>query len=374
MKKTKILNWTILTPLMVFLAIFLIASFFSIPSTSLSGASTYAFSDDLQITVRNSNYESLSPSDQTTTTLKFNNTEEENYSVLTYYWKDVKSFAVNFNLSSLQDRDRYSYSYSVSWTPAIINNGSADFTTEATLPRTLISQTAQNKSEIIDSFTFTIDNNFSDVANNYSASSVFAQSQETGSSSYDLHGGWGMYIFSFECENSYTSAIYQILPTPIDSIKAEPTINVSEQSSQEGMKSAYMFSLSEECQYLNRDYIVWKIEGTGRDGLEYVLTTNDITDSSTQHALINDEPYRNGPSFFFDTEKEGTWTAVCYIYDQDPTTSGAQPIYEIRSAQVTTSQGMSPNTIIWIVVGIAAAAAIIVGIVVGVSIKKERVY
>ena len=90
--------------------------------------------------------------------------------------------------------------------------------------------------------------------------------------------------------------------------------------------------------------------------------------------MINDEPYRNGPSFFFDTEKEGTWTAVCYIYDQDPTTSGAQPIYEIRSAQVTTSQGMSPNTIIWIVVGIAAAAAIIVGIVVGVSIKKERVY
>ena len=374
MKKTKILNWTILMILIVFLTIFLITSLFSIPSTNFSGASTYAYSSDLQITVRNLNNETLSPIEQSTTTLKYNNTEEENYSVLTFNWKDVKSFDINFNTSSLQERDNYNYNYSVSWTPAIINNGSADFTTESTLPRTIISKTAIEKSQIIDSFSFTIDNYATNNINNFNASTIFAQSQDNGSSSYDLHGGWGMYIFSFECEDSYTSAIFQILPTSVSSIQNEPIISISEQSSQEGMKSAYMFSLSEECQFLNRDYIVWKIEGTGRDGLEYVLTTSDITDDTTQHALIKDEPYRNGPSYFFDTEKEGTWTAVCYIYDQDPEATGAEPVYVVRSQQVTTSQGMSPNTIVWIVVGIAAAAAIIVGIVVGVSIKKERVY
>ncbi len=374
MKKTKILNWTILTTLMVVLMTFLITSLFALPSTNFSGASTYAYSSDLQITVRNLNNETLSPIEQGTTTLKYNNTEEENYSVLTFNWKDVKSFAIYFNIASLQNRDSYSYNYSVSWTPAIINNGSADFTTASTLPRTIISQTVNEKSQIIDNFTFTIDNYASTNVNNYSASSIFAQTQDGNSSAYDLHGGWGMYIFSFECEDSYTSAIFQILPTSVSSIQNEPIISISEQSSQEGMKSAYMFSLSEECQFLNRDYIVWKIEGTGRDGLEYVLTTSDITDDTTQHALIKDEPYRNGPSYFFDTEKEGTWTAVCYIYDQDPEATGAEPVYVVRSQQVTTSQGMSPNTIIWIVVGIAAAAAIIVGIVVGVSIKKERVY
>lgn len=374
MKKTKILNWSIWASLIIFLTMFLISCLFTIPSTNFSGASTYAYSSDLQITVRNLNNETLSPIEQSTTTLKYNNTEEENYSVLTFNWKDVKSFDINFNTSSLQERDNYNYNYSVSWTPAIINNGSADFTTESTLPRTIISKTAIEKSQIIDSFSFTIDNYATNNINNFNASTIFAQSQDNGSSSYDLHGGWGMYIFSFECEDSYTSAIFQILPTSVNSIQNEPVINISEQSSQEGMKSAYMFSLSEECQFLNRDYIVWKIEGTGRDGLEYVLTTSDITNETTQHALFKDEPYRNGPSYFFDTEKEGTWTAVCYIYDQDPTSPDAEPVYIVRSAQVTTSQGMAPNTIIWIVVGIAAAAAIIVGIVVGISIKKERVY
>lgn len=370
MKKTKILNWTILMILIVILTIFLITSLFSIPSTNFSGASTYAYSSDLQITVRNLNNETLSPIEQSTTTLKYNNTEEENYSVLTYNWKDVKSFVIHFNIASLQNRDSYSYNYSVSWTPAIINNGLADFSTESTLSKTIISQTVNEKSQIIDNFTFTIDNYASTNANNFSASNILIDDKQ----SYNLHGGWGLYIFSFECEDLFTSSVFQILPTSVNSIQNEPVINISEQSSQEGMKSAYMFSLSEECQFLNRDYIVWKIEGTGRDGLEYVLTTSDITNETTQHALFEGVPYRNGPSYFFDTEKEGTWTAVCYIYDQDPEATGAEPVYVVRSQQVTTSQGMAPNTIIWIVVGIAAAAAIIVGIVVGVSIKKERVY
>ncbi len=373
MKKTKMLSLTFLMLTIVLSAVFLITSMLLVPSSSYNGASTYAFSSDLQITVRDAENKILSPIQQSTTSLDYNNTKVDNYSVLTYNWKDVKSFAIDFDLSSLLDKDEYSYSYTVSWTPAIIENGIADFTTESTLPRTLISQTVNEKSQIIDNFTFTIDNFASNSANNFSASNVFAQSQGAETSSYDLHGGWGMYIFSFECGESYTSSIFQILPTQVTNIQNEPVISISEQSSLKGMKSAYLFSLSSECQYLDRDLIVWTIEGTGKDGIKYVLTPEDITDSSLEHPLL-ESAYRNGPSYFFDTEKEGSWTAVCYIYDQDPNNEGAQVLYTIRSEQVTTSQGMSPNTIVWIVVGVAAAAAIIVGIVVGVSIKKERVY
>ena len=375
MKKTKTFNWTFLSLALVAMSVLLFASVFALPTSSAGAASIYAFSNELSVTVQNRDNQTLQPVSTETATLKYNNEEEADYSVQTFNWAEVRNFVVSFNTSSLPGADSYSYSYSVSWTPAIITDGVADFTIEAAQPRELINQTVSAKDQIVSNLTFAIDNLLAGSGqNNFTASTVFAQSQGAGSSSYDLHGGWGLYIFSFNCNNSYTSAVFQILPTDVSALTEQPSVTVSEESSQEGMQSAYRFFLNSECQFINRDYIVWSIEGTGRDGLTYVLTPQDITDSSLEHALTTGAIYRNGPSYFFDTEVEGTWTAVCRIYDEDPDNAGAEPVYTIRSAQVSTSQGMAPNTIVWIVVGVAAAAAIIVGIVVGVSIKKERVY
>lgn len=381
MKKTKTFNWTFLSLALVAMSVLLFASIFALPTSSAGAASTYAFSNELSVTVQNRDSQTLQPVSTETATLRYNNEEEADYSVQTFNWADVRNFVVSFNTDSLDEANSYSYSYSVSWTPAIITDGVADFTIEAAQPRELINQTVTTneqafaKDQIVSNLTFAIDNLLAGSGqNSFTASTVFAQTQDAGSSSYDLHGGWGLYIFSFNCNNSYTSAVFQILPTDVSALTEQPSVTVSEESSQEGMQSAYRFFLNSECQFLNRDYIVWSIEGTGRDGLTYVLTPQDITDSSLEHALTTGAIYRNGPSYFFDTEVEGTWTAVCRIYDEDPDNAGAEPVYTIRSAQVSTSQGMAPNTIVWIVVGVAAAAAIIVGIVVGVSIKKERVY
>lgn len=381
MKKTKTFNWTFLSLALVAMSVLLFASIFALPTSSAGAASTYAFSNELSVTVQNRDNQTLQPDSTETATLRYNNEEEADYSVQTFNWADVRNFVVSFNTDSLVEANSYNYSYSVSWTPAIITDGVADFTIEAAQPRELINQTvttseqASAKDQIVSNLTFAIDNLLAGSGqNSFTASTVFAQTQDAGSSNYDLHGGWGLYIFSFNCNDSYTSAVFQILPTDVSTLTEQPSVTVSEESSQEGMQAAYLFSLSPECQFLNRDYIVWSIEGTGRDGLTYVLTPQDITDSSIEHALTTGAIYRNGPSYFFDTEVEGTWTAVCRIYDEDPDNAGAEPVYTIRSAQVSTSQGMAPNTIVWIVVGVAAAAAIIVGIVVGVSIKKERVY
>lgn len=383
MKKIKTFNWTFLSLALVAMSVLLFASVFALPTSSAGAASTYAFSNELSVTVQNRDNQTLQHVSTETATLRYNNEDEADYPVQTFNWADVRNFVVSFNTSSLVEANSYSYSYSVSWTPAIITNGVADFRIEAAQPRELINQTvttneqASARDQIVSNLTFAIDNLLAGSGqNNFTASTVFAKTQDAdaGSSSYDLHGGWGLYIFSFNCNNSYTSAVFQILPTDVSALTEQPSVTVSEESSQEGMQSAYRFFLNSECQFINRDYIVWSIEGTGRDGLTYVLTPQDITDSSLEHALTTGAIYRNGPSYFFDTEVEGTWTAVCRIYDEDPDNAGAEPVYTIRSAQVSTSQGMAPNTIIWIVVGVAAAAAIIVGIVVGVSIKKERVY
>lgn len=384
MKKTKTFNWTFLSLALVAMSVLLFASIFALPTSSAGAASTYAFSNELSVTVQNRDNQTLQPVSTETATLRYNNDEEKgDYSVQTYRWADVKNFVVSFDTSSLPNADSYSYSYSVSWTPAIITKGVADFTIEAAQTKELINETVEEdedesaKEKIVKNLTFAIDNlQANSGERNFSASTVFAQNQDqdAGSSNYDLHGGWGLYIFSFNYNGSNTSAVFQILPTDVSALTEQPSVTVSEESSQEGMQSAYRFFLNSECQFINRDYIVWSIEGTGRDGLTYVLTPQDITDSSLEHALTTGAIYRNGPSYFFDTEVEGTWTAVCRIYDEDPGNAGAEPVYTIRSAQVSTSQGMAPNTIIWIVVGVAAAAAIIVGVVVGISIKKERVY
>ena len=375
MKKIKTFNWTFLSLALVAMSVLLFASIFALPTSSAGAASAYAFSNELRVTVQNRDNQTLQPVSTETATLRYNNEEEADYFVQTFNWADVRNFVVSFNTDSLVEANSYSYSYSVSWTPAIITDGVADFTIEAAQPRELINQTVSAIDQIVSNLTFAIDNLLAGSGqNSFTASTVFAQTQDAGSSSYDLHGGWGLYIFSFNCNDSYTSAVFQILPTDVSALTEQPSVTVSEESSQEGMQSAYRFFLNSECQFINRDYIVWSIEGTGRDGLTYVLNDQDITDSSLEHALTTGAIYRNGPSYFFDTEVEGTWTAVCRIYDEDPDNAGAEPVYTIRSAQVSTSQGMAPNTIVWIVVGVAAAAAIIVGIVVGVSIKKERVY
>ena len=158
MKKTKTFNWTFLSLALVAMSVLLFASVFALPTSSAGAASTYAFSNELSVTVQNRDNQTLQPVSTETATLRYNNEEEADYSVQTFNWADVRNFVVSFNTDSLVDAESYSYSYSVSWTPAIITNGVADFRIEAAQPRELINQTVSDRDQIVSNLTFAIDN------------------------------------------------------------------------------------------------------------------------------------------------------------------------------------------------------------------------
>lgn len=340
----------------------------SMPASSLHAASTYAYSTSINVVAQNYDGDEIIVGN-TTSTLKYNNETTDDYTIKTVNWSELRNFVISYDTSLLpSNAESYTYAYTVSWTPNIISNNIADFSGAETITSNIVRETVKNKTDVQTSIIFTIDNIALSQEKYYTASNLLVNQQNN---SYSLHGGWGLYIFSFEYNGTSTSVVFQVLPTDISAL-AKPEIIIDEISSNYNMKSAYVFSLPEEYKFVNRDLITWSIKGTGRDGLTYVLTPSDVEDAEVEHPIFNTNAYyRNGISFTFDTEIEGSWTAVCEIYQ---TADGASPKYTVTSSTVSTTEGMPPLTIVWIVVGSAVAAAIIVAVVIGLSVKKERVY
>lgn len=297
-----------------------------------------------------------------------NEAEDQDVKYETYKWRAVHNFKISLNTDSLVETDSYSYSYSVSWTPALISNGIAEFDTDHTITAELFKpETAvSSKDDIVKEIYFSIDNNTINKANSYIANDKFGEK-------YKKHGGFGLYIFTFQepATGANQSQIFQLLPDSVEDL-SKPIISAKPISSNERINDAFLFSVDASYKYVDRNLIYWSVTGTGRDGRSYVLTPKDITNPNTTNSVFpNESVERTGITFSFDPKIEGTWKATCQIFKGSEDTA---PYATAVSEKVSTVEGISSQALIWIVAGSAAAAGLVVAVIIVVSIKKERVY
>lgn len=371
MKKIKSVNLSYVFLILSCLVLTLTACIFSTPTLQTKADSNLlaSYSENFNVTMQNQDGETIDAGSGATS-LIYGGTTTNDYAYSTLNWADLRNFVIDFDVSILPDATNFEYSYSVSWTPAIITDGKADFSTAHTVTNEIFSKTAKTKSDVITQFNFIIDDLSMTGENVFRASEILDETNGL----YQSHGGWGLYVFSFNYSQtgSLTSQVFEVKPTDVNTLE-EPSVKITEKASNLGMKSSYLFTLSDSFKYVDRSLMVWYIEGTGRDGLKYVLTPDDIKEISDRPIYDTSSYYRNGYSFDFDTSIEGTWVATCKIYTQTPE-ENVEPKYIVSSAEVSTEKGMSTQAIIWIVVGAAIVASIIVAITIVLSIKRERVY
>lgn len=302
------------------------------------------------------------------TTFITGGSEEDNRQSETYKWRDVRNFNISLNTNSteLTESTEYNYKYTVTWTPALITNNRATFDTDHSITATIFEAETSTKSEIVSNLRFAIDNNLT-------SSETTIVGQDKLGDTYTKNGGWGLYIFSFEYSTigQKQSQIIELLPDTIDGL-SKPIISVKKISSDQTVEDAFLFSVDASYKYVKRDLIYWSISGTGKDGRSYVLTPQDIINPNTTNSVFPDESVeRTGPTFLFDPSIEGTWKAECGIFRDIEHTERYQTAY---SEKVSTVRGLSTQSLIWIVVGAAAAAGIAVAVIIFISIRREKVY
>lgn len=302
--------------------------------------------------------------------IKLNNGSStvDNWKSETYAWKDIRNFKITLNTDALADAEFYNYKYTLSWTPELIKDKQALFDTDHTITVDLLALAPDEtvtKDKIVKELYFTIDSNTIPGEHVYIGSSTLGEK-------YTKRGGMGLYIFSYQdpVTGAKQSQIFQLKPDSVESL-SKPIISVKAISSKGSVKDAFLFSIDASYKFVNREQIYWSVTGTGKDGRSYVLTPEEITNPNTTNAIFPHESVeRRGQSFTFDPGIEGTWKAECRIFKEDLTTTHEVAI----SAKVSTVKGLSTQSIIWIVVGAAAAAGITVAVAIVISIKKEKVY
>lgn len=329
----------------------------------------------LTVSVYDHNNEILRTDDYSDTLILNNGSNESsNWRKETYKWRDVKNFKITLDTSKLTEATTYNYSYSVSWTPELVEKKvendtiieeKAKFDTDHTITATLF-EAESNKDNISNEIYFTIDDNTLNKNNSYVANSKLGDS-------YKSHGGYGLYIFTFSDAATGTkqSQVFELVPDSVEGL-AKPIISVKTISSNERINDAYLFSLDSSYDYVDRSLIYWSVSGTGRDGRTYVLSPEEITNPNTTNAIFPESAIeRTGITFSFDPKIEGTWKAYCQVFKGTNDTA----VYATAvSEKVSTVKGLSTQSLVWIVVGAAAAAGIGVAVIIYISIKKERVY
>lgn len=346
----------------------LMLSFLAMPAstTFAESAANFAYSENLTVSVRN-HQGIVDNGTAGTVSLVNGSTTTADYASRTLNWADVRNFSLSFNTNSLPEADSYTYSYTVTWAPQTISNGQVSFNTEYASTKTIKSASNVSKENIVSSLNFFIDDNRMAGDNNITASDIFEDNYNV------KFGGWGTYLFSFECGGISSSAVYELKPTDISTLET-PKLTVTEKGmSNTGSGSAYIISVDESYKYVNRELIKWSVSGKDRDGKEYVLAPADKEISGNQDKATlepNDAIIRTGLSFTFDPKIEGTWAVRCDILDAPNGTT----VKSASTTQLSTIEGFSPMTIVWIVVGCVLAVALIVTIIIVVKVKKEKVY
>lgn len=349
----------------------LLAISFAFGSSALTSSAeayiTNSFSSDISVTVYDGegNIQTTTSTPITLTTPS--GTEISNYTSYSFPWSNIDSFVVNLDTTSIPDATSYTYSYSVTWAPARIQDGRVSFSTDHTHQLELFTETVSSKDEIDTSFRFyvQVDDEQTLESGAFAGKDVFGET-------FTEYGGWGLYMFSFTYQDTMQSAIFELRPDDVYTINRAPELSYEIQPSSTGLRNAYLFTVDDGFKYVNGYQINWFVDGTSADGRSFVLLPSDIENPNTQNALYgaDSQNLRTGHTFLFDPPMEGTWTIRCEILSPDYQTTE----FVATSQQLSTVDGFDPMTIVWIVIAAAAVMAIIVGVVIYVSIKKEKVY
>ena len=310
-----------------------------------------------------------------------------------YNWKDIKYFKITLDTSNWTgESEVIKYNYSVTYFPNGVDNGEIKYDTLALLNAPIYPMnsesgyaTAETKDGIVDELIFFIDDNQhlyeapftptnTPMAN---ANDVFAENESA--VDYSLQGGYGTYVFTFTCSDKETSGsrMYNIIPTELSTLKDEKlTIYNKTVSSTTSINNAYEFSIPDAFCYIPRNYIRWKIRGSGADGTKYVLLESDKTAENDTPLYTKENAIKNtGISFILDTKIQGTWIAEVIIDDGQLDENGISAnLKRATSDEVSTIKPFSTTSIIWIVAGISVVAVGIVATIIIVNIKKEKTW
>lgn len=385
MKKTLLKNYKILfmTLAFAFVSIFMLTTLIAPVSSMASAGTIYENTANyvtLDVTAYGANHQEIPFNESGSVTVKKGN-DSTTKSYESYKWQDVKYLKVSIdslsNIPDVASGESYSYSYSVDYYPLEISaTNELDIATYAAKTVNPINdQTAEKKTDIEKNLYFFLDDNADsskqikqDSMTPYASGVELLDDQSLGYS-YASQGGWGIYIFSFECQGITYSSVYEIVPTKLSEL-IEKSFTVIAQKGYEGQQSIngkYVFSVNEDFAYINRANIKWYINGVGSDGTTYVLCPEDKTQNENTIFKTNEVP-RTGSSYVLDTSIQGKWKATAVI-----TETGTQSRTAV-SDEVSTIKPFSTTAIIWIVTGVTVIAVVIVSIVITVTIRKEKTW
>ena len=356
--------------LMLLSALIVLTTILALPSTNLNAEVYLAntFSDKISVKAFNDEGSEQTTSPASITLVSPDGTSTPNYTSYSYNWSNIEYFEITLDTSSLPDAKEYNYNFTVTWSPSYITNSTANLQVNHIVQEVIFSEKVSSKDDITTSFKFYVGNQEDQAL----PSGSYAGSEKLGAD-FTEYGGWGLYVFSFTYQDTIQSALFELKPDDVLSppLSRDPVLSYQIQPSSTGLRSAYLFSVDEGFKYVNGYQIVWSGTGTAADGRSFVFFEEDKT-SPTQNVLYptTSESLRYGHTFLFDPPWEGSWTITCEIYDKDLQKTG----YKAVSEQLSTVEGFDNMLIVWIVVAAAVVIAIIVGVVIYISIKKEKVY
>lgn len=305
------------------------------------------------------------------TQVSYNNLEPTN-AIIKDKWANIKYFTIEYNTSSLTGEEGavYNYTYSATWTPL-------DCSALSTLPTTANADSISKdiklgkatKDKITNKIYFYVDELPEDLPNG-----IYVSGNDVFGESYIKNGGWGLYQFSFDVDGEAKEGVsyaFYLAPTDVKDISVNPNITRDRKSSTKSMDNAYLFRISSsEYKYVKKSCLEWYVSGTSSSGKKYVLLHKDINGQEGVNSIIpNDDYDRTGNSFLFDFGIAGTWDVQCKaIASTDADTKSS------NSITVSTIKVINKTTIIWIVAGSVAGAAILLTVIIVTTKKKERIW
>jgi hypothetical protein len=332
----------------------------------------------------------LNPSGENITIKNETTSASQTMTCFNYDWKDIKYFKIGIDVENWVPTGEIRYNFSVSYFPAgVDSNKVVKYDTLALLTAPIYPAeddwaVAQTRDGVVKELYFFIDDNqtsYQEKVDNKelpmaNADTVFADNDQ--GIDYALQGGYGTYVFTFNCNDKSTSAstAYELKPTSLASL-SDVQLEVFETivSSDSSISNAYKFTITEAYQYINRQYITWKLTGLGADGTKYVLLESDKT-AENETALYQANAINNkGASFTLDTRVQGTWNIQVIIDDGKLDENGLAINRKIAySDEVSTIKPFSTSTMIWIVTGVTVVAVAIVATIIIITIKKEKTW
>ena len=300
-----------------------------------------------------------------------------------YAWSDVKYFKVTMGgLENLPPKasGAYEYQYKVTYFPQKVENGTIQYDLEANKPVTVYSFNAEATSGIKNELYFFIDDNesvYKTTSMSGANTAVVGATKENEegvmeslfTDSYIEKGGWGVYVFTFSCDGETSGEyVYELKSTSLSSL-ANEVLEVKYEivNSSFSLNNAYLFSVNEPFQYINREYISWSIKGEGSDGTKYVSFDHEKTANEETSLYTGTDVKSTGVSFKFDKNIQGNWTATATIKE-------GELERKATSEEVSTIKPFSTTSIVIIVTVVTVVAVAIVAVIIIVTIKKEKTW